>query len=501
MGASNSKIQVSETNTSDVEVVNEKSAPFQDTELSNAFGSLSVEESPIDVDGTIASSKLSIWKKSLLESDKNILAQNAFAKNAITNIISVQSDSVRKTNKHFFNLEVKDIGSPSFYNNQKLSGRCWIFATANVLRSHILKNFNLKDDEFQLSQSYIFFYDKLEKANFFLENILDTTDMDLDSRLVQHLLLDPVGDGGQWDMIVNVVSKYGLVPHDLFPDNFQSSNSSRLNYVLTDKLREYALILRKLKSSGASSSEIQNAKRSMVQQAFNIISLALGSPPHPEDTFEWEFKDKNGTFRRIGTTPLGFYEDYVKYDVSKHFSLIHDPRNSYYQLYTVDRLNNVHGGKPIEYVNTEISVLKSTVIGMIKKNEPVFFGSDVGKFGDSSSGMLDVAAFDYGIAFGTSFNISKAERLKTGSSQMTHAMVITGVHLDEAGNPVRWKIENSWGPDVGDRGYFMMTDKWFDEYVFQIVTSKEFVDKKIYSIWKSKDYSVLPFYDPMGALA
>ena len=171
-------------------------------------------------------------------------------------------------------------------------------------------------------------------------------------------------------------------------------------------------------------------------------------------------------------------------------------------MYTVDRLNNVKEGKPVEYVNADISILKESTIKMIKDNEPVFFGCDVGKFGERDTGVLDTNAFDYALAFGTSINNNKAQRLQTGSSQMTHAMVITGVHLDpKTKKPLRWKIENSWGADVGDKGYYVMTDAWFDQYVFQVVTNKKYVEKKLYNIWKEKKYNILPIYDPMGSLA
>ncbi|CUM45866.1 uncharacterized protein AC631_04560 [Debaryomyces fabryi] len=450
----------------------------------------------------ISCDSLGQWESALLSEPKNKLAQNSLAKFDIANIVGCSDTKTKVRNQHFFNTEVKTIGAPSFNNNQKKSGRCWIFATANVLRAHVIENYNLKDDKFQLSQSYLFFYDKLEKANILLENILDTADEPLDSRLVQFLLHDPVGDGGQWDMIVNIINKYGLVPYEFFPDNAQSTESSRLNYVVTEKLREYALILRSLKSKKTADKDINLVKNSMIREIYNILSLTIGTPPKPTDSFVWEFKDKDGNYKYFNTTPQKFYAEHVKFDVGNHFSLIHDPRNPYNKLYTVDRLNNVHGGKPIEYVNTEIATLKKVSIKMLKNNEPIFFGSDVAKFYDRDTGILDVGAYDYALALGTSFKISKAERLKTGSSQMTHAMVITGVHLDPiTGNPVRWKIENSWGDLVGDKGYFLMTDKWFDEYVYQIVTNKNYVEKQIYEVWKGKDFTVLPFYDPMGSLA
>lgn len=497
---------ISNTPKSNTEMVyNEKNSPPVPV-VANGYSDVTKGLKLLDMqqgeDNPICHESLIQWDSDLLSDPKNRLAQNSFAKYDIAKIVGNSDAKTKVKNQHFFNTEVKTIGSPSFNNNQKKSGRCWIFATSNVLRAHVIKNYNLKDDKFQLSQTYLFFYDKLEKANNLLENIIDTADESLDSRLVQFLLHDPVGDGGQWDMIVNIVNKYGLIPYEFFPDNAQATDTTRLNYVITEKLREYALVLRKLKSKSTPDNDIGLIKNSMVREIYNIISLTLGTPPKPNDSFVWEFKDKDGNYKYFNTTPQKFYTEHVKYDVGNHFSLINDPRNPYNRLYTVDRLNNVHGGKSIEYVNTEISTLKKVSIKMLKDNEPIFFGSDVGKFYDRDSGVLDVNAYDYELGFGTSFKIDKAERLKTGSSQMTHAMVITGVHLDpNTGSPVRWKIENSWGDQVGDKGYYLMTDEWFDEYVFQIVTNKKYVDKQLYQIWKGKDFSVLPFYDPMGSLA
>lgn len=501
MGSNTSKEVTQPQQSQEPEVLNEKADYTPD--VSHLLQNLKINDDvSADESPEISVSSLSGWEADLLSDPKNILAQNAFAKNPITAIVANTNLKTSLKDQYFFNVQVDTIGSPSFYNNQKSSGRCWIFATSNVLRTRVIKNYNLKEDQFQLSQNYLFFYDKLEKANTYLENIIDTVDEDLDSRLLQYLFRDPVGDGGQWDFIINLVNKYGLVPHEVFPDNAQAASSSKLNYVVVEKLREYGLTLRKLVKSGAAGKVIYAAKRAMNQEIYNIIALALGTPPKPTDSFTWEFVDKFGVYKSFDTTPRDFYLSHVKLDASKYFSVINDPRNPYERLYTVDRLLNVYEGKPVEYVNTDISTIKKIAIKQLKDNEPIFFGSDVGKFSDSQTGILDTTAYSYELGFGTRFKINKEERLKTGSSSMTHAMVITGVHLDpKTGEPVRWKIENSWGDAVGDKGYFVMTDEWFNEYVFQIVTNKKYADKKLYDIWKSKDYSVLPYYDPMGSLA
>lgn len=493
MGSSTSKTVTYDT---DAEEFSEKPSVAA---VTTQLGDLSID--PTNTSSDITIEGLTSWETDLLSEPKNKLAQNALAKTPIADVIAASGLDVVSKLRHFYNVEVDVIGSPLYLDNQKLSGRCWIFATCNVLRAHVIRTYNLDPSSFQLSQSYLFFYDKLEKANYFLENVIDTVDEDLDSRLLGFLFSGSISDGGQWDMIVNVIQKYGVVPNEIFPDNAQSTSTSALNYFLGNKLREYALVLRKLIKSGASNSEVARAKNAMNKQIYSIIALTLGNPPKPEDKFTWDFKDKNGKSSSFQASPLSFYKDHVKYDVGKRFSLIHDPRNDYNKLYTVDRLNNVAGGKPIEYVNLTLPDIKKAAIRMLKANEPIFFGSDVGKFANTSTGILATEAYDYGVAFNTLMKLTKEERLRTGSSAMTHAMVITGVHLDASGGPVRWKIENSWGDAVGDLGYFMMTDAWFDEYVLQIVTSKQYVDKAVYEVWKSKDYLQLPFYDPMGALA
>ncbi|QPG75021.1 hypothetical protein FOA43_002361 [Brettanomyces nanus] len=453
--------------------------------------SVSPDSNPITID------KLYEWKEELLADPKNQLALNCFTGNDLSKIIA-KTAKINKNNQDLFNVTVKYEGKP--ITNQKSSGRCWLFASTNVFKEFVKGKYNL--DEFEFSQNYLYFYDKLEKSNYFLNRILECTDEDIDSRLVQFLLQMPENDGGQWDMVVNLVNRYGLVPKTIYTDSASSLSSNRLNYLINEKLREYALILRKMKrddSEKMGAQSIGSAKKSMLQEIYNILSLTLGIPPKPDEEIAWEYKDKNGNYGRIKTTPLGFYKDILGFKADQYFSLIHDPRNVE-GLYTVDKLGNIEGGKPIEYVNTSADNLKQAAIAMLQDNHPVFFGSDVGKFEDTNIGLLDVNAWDYKLGFGTDINLTKKQRLLTGSSQMTHAMVLTGVHLVD-GKPIRWRVENSWGEYGDHKGYFVMTDDWFDQYVFQVVTKEKYALKKLTDYWKSKDYKVLPYYDPMGALA
>lgn len=457
---------------------------------------------PQDLKNPMDVSDLKGWKDEIYSDPVKKLALNCMTGNDIDKIIA-NTQNINVHNVDLFNNTVKFEGHP--ITNQKSSGRCWLFASTNVFKEFMKSKYNLEDFEF--SQNHLFFYDKLEKSNWFLNRILESYDEDIDSRYVQFLLQLPENDGGQWDMIVNLVKTYGLVPKAVFPDSASSINSSRLNYFVNNKLREYAMILRNLKREQLAQSEkgdsfkvdIVAIKKKMMKSIHTILSLTLGIPPGPNDPIVWEYKDKFGNYHRIESTPLGFYNEILGFKADEHFSLINDPRNTE-GLYTVDKLGNIEGGKPVEYVNTSIDYLKKAAIDMIKANTPVFFGSDVGKFEDVQKGLLDVGSWDYDLGFGVQMELTKKQRLLTGSSQMTHAMVLTGVHLID-GKPVRWKVENSWGEYGEHKGYFVMTDEWFDEYVFQIVTNATFAGPKLTSIWLSKKYNVLPYYDPMGALA
>ena len=358
-----------------------------------------------------------------------------------------------------------------------------------------MKRYNL--DKFELSQQYLFFWDKVEKANFFLESILETVDEPIDSRLVSSLTASPVGDGGQWDMISNLVSKYGLVPQTLYPDTWNAMNSSTMDHLLTTKLREDAVILRKLaKSSGNMGSKTVSAQKDkMMQEIVRILTLTLGPPPAASEKFNWEYYTKDGKFKSLSISPLDFASSLNDStalracggtDVHNLFSLVHDPRNEYNRLLTVDRLGNVWGGRPITYVNVDTTTMKKACIGMLKKGYPIFFGSDVGKYSDSTKGIMDTDLIDYELGFNVKLGMTKAERLQTGESAMTHAMVLTAVHLDSEGKPVRWRVENSWSNTAGTDGYFVMSDKWMDEFVYQAVVDPAVVSKEVNDVLKQK---------------
>ena len=368
-----------------------------------------------------------------------------------------------------------------------------------------MKRHNL--DSFELSQAYLFFYDKLEKANFFLEQILDTVSEPLDERLVQTLLQTPVSDGGQWDMVYNLVSKYGLVPQVLYPDSFNAQSSGAINNVITTKLREDALKLRALATTATTTAkDIQEAKEKMMREVHLILTLTLGPPPAPTKEFCWCYLDKDGHAQELKITPRAFASELdtpkaariTGSSVHSMFSLVNDPRNEYNTLLTVSRLGNIVGGRSITYVNVPMSVLKTACVGMLKAGLPVFFGCDVGKY-SNTSGIMDIDLIDYELGFNVRLGMTKSQRLMVGESAMTHAMVLTGVHIEE-GKAVRWRVQNSWGESAGEKGFYVMSDKWMDEFCYQAVVEPRFVGKEIRDILKQTP-TVLPLWDPMGALA
>ncbi|KAI0124699.1 peptidase C1-like family protein [Xylariales sp. AK1849] len=443
------------------------------------------------------------WQTRLLEDPKNRLALSALSAANPKEVLTQRSTKI--TDQQVFNVQIPFEGGP--ITNQRSSGRCWLFASTNVFRVAIMKRYKLSS--FELSQAYLFFWDKLEKSNYFLESIIDTADEDLDSRLVQRILADPVSDGGQWDMVYNLVEKYGLVPQVLYPDSFNAMQSSSVNYIVVAKLREYAITLRKLlKSSATTAATLSATKQKMMREIHLILTLTLGPPPSSTEKFEWNYLDKNGKARSASLSPLEFAKDISSQEfritssnIASMVSLVNDPRHEPLSLMTVDRLGNIVGGRGITYINVSMPTLKQACVSMLKSGLPVFFGSDVGKFSNSASGIMDLELIDYELGFNIDMlGLNKAQRLQVGESAMTHAMVLTAVHVDAEGKCVRWRVQNSWGETAGEKGWFVMSDKWMDEFVYQAVVDPRFLVKEVKDVLK-KEPVVLPLWDPMGSLA
>lgn len=384
--------------------------------------------------------------------------------------------------------------------DQKQSGRCWMFAALNTMRHDIQQQFKIKG--FELSQNFTFFWDKFEKSNYFYENVLKTAGEDIDSRKVAWLMANPQGDGGQWDMLTAIIDKYGIVPKSVMPETFSSSASGQMNKVLNLKLRKDAVTLRKLVADNASAEDIQTAKDQMLSEDYRILAYTLGVPPTKFD-FEYRDDDKNYHIDR-DLTPRTFYEKYIGWDTNAFQSLINAPTadKPYNHLYTVEMLGNVIGGREVRHLNLTVDNLKQLAIKQLENGETVWFGSDVGQSSDSKLGIMDPALFDKNGLFNANFDMTKADRLDYGESLMTHAMVITGVDIVD-GQPTKWKVENSWGEKAGDKGYFVASDAWFDEFVYQVVINKKYLSQDLQDVIKNEyDHpTVLKPWDPMGALA
>lgn len=382
--------------------------------------------------------------------------------------------------------------------NQKASGRCWMFAALNTFRHKMISSFQLED--FELSQAHTFFWDKYEKSNWFLEQVIATADQELTSRKVAFLLQTPQQDGGQWDMVVSLFEKYGVVPKSVYPESISSSNSRELNTYLNKLLRQDAQILRDLIHSGADSEAVASKKQALLQEIFNFLAMSLGLPPRE---FDFSYRDKDNQFHsESGLTPQSFYKKYVDLQLDDYVSIINAPTTDkpYGNSYTVDMLGNVVGSRPVRYLNVPMDRLKELAIAQMKAGETVWFGSDVGQVSNRKAGILATDVYDFEAGMDIHLTQDKAGRLDYAESLMTHAMVLTGVDLDEAGQSRKWKVENSWGDKVGTDGYFVASDAWMDEYTYQIVVRKEFLTADELAAYEAEPIVLAP-WDPMGALA
>ncbi|CYU61903.1 cysteine aminopeptidase C [Streptococcus suis] len=422
-----------------------------------------------------------------LQATENAVSHNGLLKSLETRQSAIDNDYV-------FSIDLtKDAVS-----NQKASGRCWMFAALNTFRHKLISDFKLEN--FELSQAHTFFWDKYEKSNWFLEQIIATADQEIGSRKVKFLLDTPQQDGGQWDMVVALFEKYGVVPKSVYPESISSSASRELNQYLNKLLRQDAQILRDLLAKGASSKEVQIQKENLLQEIFNFLAVNLGLPPR---SFDFAYRDKDNVYHRdTNVTPQAFYEKYVGLKLSDYVSIINAPTTDkpYNKSYTVELLGNVIGAPAVRYLNVEMNRFKELAIAQLKAGESVWFGSDVGQSSNRQTGIMATNTYDFSSGLGIRFHQDKAGRLDYSESLMTHAMVLTGVDLDDNEQPLKWKVENSWGDKVGDKGYFVASDSWMDEYTYQIVVRKEFLTQEELAAYQAQPQVLAP-WDPMGALA
>lgn len=414
--------------------------------------------------------------------------ENAATKNGLLNALENRAS-------HAANLPVFSIDLTNDpVSNQKQSGRCWMFAALNTFRHKILTEFKLEN--FELSQAYTFFWDKYEKSNWFLEQIIGTSDLEIGDRKLKFLLDVPQQDGGQWDMVVALFQKYGVVPKDIYPESISSSASRELDQYLNKILRQDAQILRDLIQNGV---DVAAKKAELLQEIFNYLAMTLGLPPQK---FDFEYRDKDDQFHKFeDITPQAFYEKFVDIKLDDYVSVINAPTadKPYNKSYTVEFLGNVIGARDVRHLNVEMDRFKKLAIAQMQAGDTVWFGCDVGQVSNRQDGLLTLDAYDFS-AMDLDFTQDKASRLDYSESLMTHAMVLTGVDLDAAGNSLKWKVENSWGEKVGKKGYFTASDAWMDEYTYQIVVRKEFLTAEELAAYEAEPEVLLP-WDPMGALA
>lgn len=420
------------------------------------------------------------------------LAMNAVTANGIAKA-STDIEAL-KQNVHEYSVLLKT----GEITSQNQSGRCWMFAALNAMRFGLIKKYNLENYEF--SQAYPLFWDKLEKSNYFLENILATLDEETGSRIVAFLLTAPLNDGGQFDMFAGLVEKYGVVPKSAMPETVCSSATAEMDKYLTLKLREYACKLRGDYRRGESTESLRAQKEDMLSTIYRMLTICLGFPPEKVD-FIVRDKD-NSLIREEGLTPQEFYEKYAGWDLRDYVSLINAPTQDkpYGQAYTVRFLGSVHEARPVRYLNLPVDELKKAAIRQMQDGEPVWFGCDVGQRHVRELGVMDTRSIAVDKLFGTGFPMTKEQRLDYGESLMTHAMVLQGVHLDAEGRPVRWRVENSWGKDKGKDGYYLMSDDWFSEYTYQVVVHKKYLSPEQLAQYEG-EMKVLEPWDPMGSLA
>lgn len=420
----------------------------------------------------------------------NVVIRHALSKVDIPTVVSDSKNKVETLNN--FSDEVKTLPVA----NQKASGRCWIFAGLNILREIIAKACNLAN--FELSQNYVAFFDKLEKANYFMTSIIDLIDNQPDERTFMYLLDNAVGDGGQWDMFRNLVVKYGVVPKSVFDETYQSSNTRFSDQLLNAYLRQFAYEAQKLAKQNKYK-EIQGLKDESLNKIYSLLVNCFGVPP---TQFDFEYTDKDNKYHiETGYTPKSFFDKYIGSRIDDYVSIINSPTSDkpFMKSYIIDYLGNVVEGKLVTHLNLPMERIKELIVKQIKGGDIVWFGSDVGAYGDRVSGVWDDQAYDYMSAFMFDIKFDKAAMLDYRASAMNHAMCLTGVNL-KGDVPTKWKVENSWGDNIGNKGYFIMSSTWFDLYVYQAVILKKYLTDEELNAYNQKPIVLKP-WDPMGTLA
>lgn len=433
--------------------------------------------------GGITQDMLNQIKSSYKHTPADKAIYNAMAETSIA-VLAKNHENLANFDTNFTNKVVSH-----GITDQQQSGRCWLFTGLNVLRAQMMAKYGL--DEMEFSQNYCFFYDQLEKANLFLQGIIDTREKPMDDKMVEWLFRNPISDGGQFTGISDVIGKYGVVPSSVMPETYSSENTSQIARLVGLKLREFGLQLRDEAAKGVKVSALEAKKTEMLSTVYRMLALAFGEPV---ERFTWTM---NGETKEY--TPQSFYQEYLGNDLTNNYvMLMNDPSREYYKCYEIDFDRHVYDGKNWTYVNLPVEDIKAMAIESIKDSTMMYFSCDVAKFLDSKRGTLDLKNFDYESLMGTTFGMNKKQRVQTFASGSSHAMTLMAVDLDKDGKPKKWMVENSWGAEAGYKGHLIMTDEWFDEYMFRLVVEKKYVPEKVLTILKQKPIR-LPAWDPMFA--
>lgn len=436
--------------------------------------------------------KINEYEKEFLEDKRNIVAMNAATYNGVQKV--ARDVNALKDEPFAFNVDIKN----GDVTNQKQSGRCWMFASMNVLRNIVIKKFNLEN--FELSQSYTLFWDKLERCNYYMEAVIEKANEPLEDRVMDYLMSDLLSDGGQWDMFVNIVKKYGLVPKYAYPESQTSSATVQLNKYLCKIMRKYTTELReKVQNDGVE--KARELKEEVLKDVYNVLTSTLGEIP---EKFDVVLHDKDGKLiEDKGMDAHSFFDKYIGADIDDYVSLINSPTEDkpFNKTYTIKYLGNIVEGRIVKHLNLPIEELKKAAVKQLKDGYPVWFGCDVGRSSivEDERAILDTKAVDYETLFNVDLKLSKEDALDYGYSMMTHAMTFTGVQMN-GNEALRFKVENSWGEKFGYKGHFVMTSDWFDQYVYQVVVNKKYLTEKSRKDYEKEPKELKP-WDPMGSLA
>ena len=438
--------------------------------------------------GGISSKMLGeIQKQNKMTPAENAIA-NAIAANSIDNLAQNRNNAAELDT--YFSIETPK----QTITDQKSSGRCWMFSGMNVLRANFAKRTDSLRVEF--SQAYLFFYDQLEKANLFLQGVIDTGKKPIDDQRVQFFFKNPINDGGTFCGVADLAEKYGLVPKQVMPESYSSDNTSRMARLISSRLREDGLQLRKMVADGKKAADIEKAKTEMLSTVYRMLALTIGEPP---TQFTYAHRNKDG--KAVGEpktyTPQEFFKEVVGDKLNGTFIMVmNDPRRPYYKTYEVELDRHTYDGHNWKYLNLPMDDIEQMAIASLKDGRKLYSSYDVGKMLDRQRGYGDTENFDYGSLMGTTFGMNKAERISTFDSGSTHAMTLTAVDLDANGKAKKWKVENSWGASWGQQGCMIMSDRWFREYMFRLVVDKKYVSEELLKLNEQKPIMVMP-EDPL----